>query len=273
TGAIAFAITRRAQPFGAVWSDVRTVLPSSIAFGMLGILSGWLYTMGPLALGLLVAPLTVGRWTYASYLRLREGYEAALGVFVNAIDAKDRYTAGHSARVARFAGYIGEELGFTSTDLERLRIAALLHDIGKLAVPSRLLNKPGRLTPEEYEQVQLHNRAAMQILGRVDFLRDAIPVASDRHAHFDRDTDRDDPWAMTGYAVAVADAFDAMTSTRAYRRALPQDVAFAELRDKAGTQFHPACVDALIRAVERRGERYGAGHERDVVDFAVPPPE
>jgi hypothetical protein len=73
--------------------------------------------------------------------------------------------------------------------------------------------------------------------------------------------------------IAVADAFDAMTSTRAYRRALTQEVAFAELRDKAGTQFEPRCVEALINVIERRGEFYGAGHETDVADFAVPPPE
>jgi putative nucleotidyltransferase with HDIG domain len=270
---LAWTIARRGQSFRVVWPDIRVALPSAVGLGMLGVLTGRLYSIGPLALTLLVAPLVVGRWTYRSYLRLRDGYEAAIGVLVNAIDAKDRYTAGHSERVARFATYIGEELGFSPADLERLRIAALLHDIGKLAVPSRLLNKPGRLTPEEYAQVQLHNRAAMEILGRIDFLAAAVPVAADRHAHFDRDTDRDDPWAMTGYAVAVADAFDAMTSTRAYRRALDQDVAFAELRDKAGSQFHPACVDALIAAIERRGERHGAGHERDTVEWETPPPE
>lgn len=269
---LAWSVVRRGQPFAVVWPDIRVALPSAAGLGMLGVLTGRLYAMGPLALTLLVAPLVVGRWTYRSYLRLRDGYEAAIGVLVSAIDAKDRYTAGHSERVARFAAYIGEELGFGPADMERLRIAALLHDIGKLAVPSRLLNKPGRLTPEEYAQVQLHNRAAMEILGRIDFLRAAVPVAADRHAHFDRDTDRDDPWAMTGYAVAVADAFDAMTSTRAYRRALAQEVAFAELRDKSGSQFHPACVDALIAAIERRGERYGAGHEKDAVEWATPPP-
>lgn len=270
---LAWSVARRGQPFAVVWPDIRVALPSAAGLGMLGVLTGRLYSMGPLAITLLVAPLVVGRWTYRSYLRLRDGYEAAIGVLVCAIDAKDRYTAGHSERVARFAAYIGEELGFGAADMERLRIAALLHDIGKLAVPSRLLNKPGRLTPEEYAQVQLHNRAAMEILGRIDFLRAAVPVAADRHAHFDRDTDREDPWAMTGYAVAVADAFDAMTSTRAYRRALEQEVAFAELRDKAGSQFHPACVDALIAAIERRGERYGAGHEHDAVEWATPPPD
>src|SRR5207248_6263880 len=74
------------------------------------------------------------------------------------------------------------------------------------------------------------------------------------------------------HIVAVADAFDAMTSTRSYRRALSQEVAFAELQDKAGTQFNPDCVEALIRAIERRGERYGMGHEEAPVEFEVPPP-
>ena len=100
-----------------------------------------------------------------------------------------------------------------------------------------------------------------------------VPTASDRHAHYDRSEKREhDRLIQEAYIVAVADAFDAMTSTRSYRRALPQEVAFQELRDKAGTQFNPDCVEALIRVIERRGERYGDGYEEDPEQFEVPPP-
>jgi hypothetical protein len=113
------------------------------------------------------------------------------------------------------------------------------------------------------------------ILTRVDFMRSMVGTASDRHAHFAVDDEREHHrLVQEAHIVAVADAFDAMTSTRSYRRALSQDVAFAELRDKAGSQFNPECVEALVRSIERRGEQYGLGFEdaAAAVEFDVPPP-
>ena len=255
------------------WAEVRPTLPNSLAFGLLGVFVGELYLeLGPLALPLILTPAAIARATFSSYLQLKRAHDTAVNVFVRAIEAKDRYTAGHCERVAKYAAYIGEELGFTPAQLEHLRYAALMHDIGKLAVPSSLLNKPGKLTPDEWELVRRHNDVCIDILTRVDFLRSTVPAASDKHAHYGKGEERDDPEALEAYAIAVADAFDAMTSTRSYRRALTQDVAFAELRECAGVQFHPASVEALISAVERRGEIYGLGFEADVEDFAVAPP-
>lgn len=257
----------------SVWADLRPQLPNYLAFGVLGVFVGKLHMqMGIVALPLVFVPALIARATFSSYLELRRAHEAAVNVFVRAIEAKDRYTAGHCERVARYAAYIGEELGFSPGRMEHLRYAALMHDVGKLAVPSSLLNKPGRLTADEYALVQRHNDVCIDILTRVDFLRTTVPAASDRHAHYGRGEERSDPEALEAYAIAVADAFDAMTSTRSYRRALPQDVAFSELRDKAGSQFHPRSVESLISAIERRGETYGDGHEIDVEDFGVAPP-
>src|SRR5439155_11419720 len=164
---------------------------------------------------------------------------------------------------AKYAQYMGEEMGFTPARQEHLRYAALMHDIGKLAVPSRLLNKPGKLTPDEYAIVQRHNHVCIDILTKVDFMASMVDVASDKHAHYGDDHGHGDERAMEAYIITVADAFDAMTSTRSYRKALPMDVAFSELREKSGSQFHPDCAAALIRAIERRGERYGLGYEVD----------
>jgi hypothetical protein len=254
-----------------VWADMRPALPNFVAFGLLGVLVGNLSAaLGVLVLPLLLIPAVIARSTFNAYLRLKQAQESAIAVFVRAIEAKDAYTAGHCERVARYAAYMGEQLGYTAARLEQLRNSALMHDIGKLAVPATLLNKPGRLTPEEYAEVRRHNDVCIEILTRVDFLRSAVPVASDRHAFYDG-ADAD-PAALDAYVVAVADAFDAMTSTRSYRKALSQDVAFSELGDKAGTQFDPRCVVALIAALEQRDERYGLGYETDVVQFAVEPP-
>jgi hypothetical protein len=266
-------LNRRRRP-REVWADMRPALPNYLAFGLLGVLVGELYhSLGWVALPLLVVPAAIARKIFASFMELREAHEATVKVFIKAIEAKDRYTAGHTERVAKYALYIGEELRLRAADLEHLRYAALLHDVGKLAVPRRILNKPGRLTEEEYGIVQRHNQVCEDILTRVDFMRSMVVTASDRHAHYERGEQREHGrLVQEAHIVAVADAFDAMTSTRSYRRALLQEVAFAELRDKAGTQFNPECVNALIRALEKRGEQYGLGFEDFAVDFDVPPP-
>ena len=258
----------------SVWHDMRRFVPNYLAFGLLGLLVGLVCKeLGPLSIVLLAVPVGIGRWTFRSFQRTSEAHDAAIRVFVRLIEAKDPYTAGHTGRVAKYAVYIGEELGLVPGQLEHLHQSALMHDVGKLAVPGRLLNKPGRLTPEEWDIVRSHNAAGIGILGQVDFMRTMAVTASDAHGRFEAG-DRGTPpeLVLEAHIVAVADAFDAMTSTRSYRQALDQDVAFAELRAHAGTQFNPACVDALVAAVERRGERYGLGHEHDVHDFATPPP-
>jgi len=106
------------------------------------------------------------------------------------------------------------------------------------------------------------------LLGRIDFLAPVVPSLDLAHAPHGSEADV----PLEARIIMVADAFDAMTSTRSYRRALSQDVAFAELREKSGGQFDPACVEALVAALGRRGERYGSGHEEQPVEFAEPPP-
>ncbi len=244
-----------------VLMGIRSSFGEVVPFALLGFTLGRLYlALGPAVMLLVIVPILIAREMFASYLRVKESHDETVGMLIHALEAKDRYTSGHSERVADYARYIGEELNFMPARLERLRFAALMHDIGKLVVPNQLLNKPGRLTPEEFSQVRVHEKVSVQMLSHIDFLR---PIAAASHSdatRFDPD-DLDHP--IEPYIVMIADAYDAMTSTRAYRKALPQDVAFRELRDKAGEQFHPACVEALIHAVEKRGEQHGAGFEVD----------
>jgi hypothetical protein len=249
-----------------MWVSDLQILP----FGFLGVLLGQLYlALGGWVVALFVAPIFIARQAFTSYLALREAQDAALDTLVRALEAKDGYTAGHVARVARFSEYIGQELGFRRSRFERLRYAALTHDIGKLVVPNHILNKPGKLTAAEYERMRHHELVSVELLRRIDFL---APVVSSLEADYSR-TGSDGDVPLEARIIAVADAFDAMTSTRAYRRALTQDVAFAELRDKSGTQFDRECVEALFRAIESRAERHGAGHEAAVAQYRASPPE
>jgi HD-GYP domain-containing protein (c-di-GMP phosphodiesterase class II) len=198
---------------------------------------------------------------FSSYQRVKEAHDETVQLLVRALEAKDPYTAGHAGRVAVYAGYVAEELDFMPARAERLRFAALMHDIGKLVVPNQLLNKPGKLTEEEFKRIRIHEAVSVQMLSHIDFLR---PIAGHGHSDamkFDPDN-TDHP--IEPYIIMVADAYDAMTSTRSYRKALPQEVAFQELRDKAGTQFHPEAANALIRAIEKRHETHGAGHEEQL---------
>jgi HD-GYP domain-containing protein (c-di-GMP phosphodiesterase class II) len=239
-------------------------------FALLGLGLGWVYLeLGAAVVPLLVVPILIARSTFASYLELKTGQEQTIETLILALEAKDRYTAGHAQRVADFSELVGSEFAFGQRRLERLRYAALMHDIGKLVVPHQLLNKPGRLTEAEYERVKRHEVVSVELLHRIDFL---APVAGDTTTEA-ATAAVDGSGLIEPAIIHVADAFDAMTSTRSYRRALSQEIAFEELRAGSGTQFNAACVEALINAIERRGDRYGAGHEVDEHEWAVAPPE
>jgi hypothetical protein len=242
-----------------VWLSAPRSIVEETPFALVGYVLGRLYlSLGPAVMLLIIVPILIAREMFASYMRVKESHEETVGMLVRALEQKDHYTAGHAERVATYARYIGEELNFMPARLERLRFAALMHDIGKLVVPNYLLNKPGRLTAEEFAQVRVHEKVSVQMLSHIDFLR---PIAGSGHSDNTKFNPDDPDHPIEPYIVMIADAYDAMTSTRAYRKALSQEVAFKELRDKAGTQFHPQCVEALIHALDARGEVHGAGHE------------
>ncbi len=247
------------------WSGMARLIPSNLIMGFLGgLLGATMLLVGPVTLPLILVVFFVGHLSMHSYAHLREAQLDTLAGFTKALEAKDPYTAGHTERVAYFSQLVGEEMGFKGADLERIRIAALIHDIGKLAIPSDLLRKRGRLTPDEYDVMQDHAHMVEEVLGEVEFLRPMLEIASGHHSHFDGagyggsgHTEGERP-SIEARVLAVADAFDAMTSTRSYREALTQDYALSELREKSGTQFDPHCVQALEAALQRTGEVYGS---------------
>jgi hypothetical protein len=254
------------------WSRMGTITVPYLGMGFLGGLLGAAYHLvGPVTLPLIFVVFYVGHMTFASYAQLREAQESTLRGFVKALEAKDLYTRGHTERVAYFAQLIGEELGFSGTRLERLRWAALIHDVGKLAVPRDLIRKRARLSEEEYAQMQAHTHLVEELLAEVRFLQPMVEIASNHHAHYDGNgygphhTHGDQP-PTEACILAVADSFDAMTSTRSYRVALSQEYAFAELRRHAGSQFDPIVVEALVTTLEQRGERYGSPGLDDEVE-------
>ena len=241
---------------------IRQLAPSaveSVPFAIVGYCVGRLYLdLGWSVMLLVIVPILIAREMFASYMKVKEAHDETVKMLIRALEAKDSYTAGHVERVATYAQYMGEQMAFSATRMERLRFAALMHDIGKLVVPNHILNKPGKLTEEEFARIKTHEKVTVQMLSSIEFLKPIAGAGHSDNTHFDPD---DPEHPIEPYIVMIADAYDAMTSTRAYRKALPQDIAFKELRDKAGIQFHPACVEALITAIEARGEKHGAGYE------------
>ncbi len=247
------------------WSHIGAILLPMTGMGFLGGLLGATYlVIGTAALPLIAVVFFVGYMAFESYARLREAQESTIRGFIKALEAKDLYTRGHTERVARFTEMIGKQMGFDGTQLERLRWAALIHDVGKLAVPRDLIRKRSRLTDEEYETMQTHVHFVEELLEDVDFLQPMIEIASNHHAHYDGNGyhgtghEHGDMPSKEACILAVADTFDAITSTRSYRVALTQPYAYAELRRHAGSQFDPEVVEAFIEGMENSGHRYGS---------------
>ncbi len=217
---------------------------------------------------------------------------ATVRALAEAVDAKDAYTRGHSQRVAAYAHALATALALPAADLERVRRAGILHDVGKIGVRDAVLTKPGPLTKEEFEEIKAHPEIGERMLAGVPYLRDILPAV--RHHH--------EQWGGLGYPdrlaggaipadaaiLAVADAYDAMTSSRTYRPALPHEEACRRVREGSGTQFAPHVVAAFNRAVangsflaearapRREGERGASGapaasDAANVLPFPSPP--
>ncbi|MDZ4755207.1 MAG: HD-GYP domain-containing protein [Phycisphaerae bacterium] len=186
--------------------------------------------------------------------RLDEQREMMLGTLhalVAAIDAKDRYTCGHSERVAAIAAMIAESMGMGEREVERVRLSGLVHDVGKIGVPEAILCKPGRLTEEEFAAIQRHPTIGHCILQGVLGFTDLLPGVLHHHERWDG---KGYPHKLAGEAIplmariiGLADAFDAMSSTRSYRSALPRERVLEEIRKGAGSQFDPRVVNAFQR--------------------------
>jgi HD-GYP domain-containing protein (c-di-GMP phosphodiesterase class II) len=168
-----------------------------------------------------------------------------------AVELRDRYTGGHTHRVTSYALMLGRELKLPAHEQQQLQIGTPLHDIGKIGIDDAILRKPGRLTREEFEEMKSHTVKGAAILESIPELGSLLPIVRSHHERWDGtgypDSLSGDRIPRPARIVAVADAFDAMTSDRPYRNAMSFDQVFQEYRDKSGTHFDPDCVAALIR--------------------------
>ena len=201
---------------------------------------------------------TLDSLTEAS-VRVRNVYVETALALSRTVEAKDKYTSGHSQRVARHAVELGEAVGLDGERLEMLRIGALLHDIGKVAVPDAVLLKPGALDDAEYEEMKRHPMAGDRILAAIPGLRDIADIARSHHERWDG---AGYPMGAVGDAipleariVGIADAYDALTTKRSYKEAMPVERALKILEKDAGSHFDPELVRLFVDK-KRSGDSY-----------------
>ncbi|MDI6776579.1 MAG: HD domain-containing protein [Syntrophales bacterium] len=184
------------------------------------------------------------------YRDLRESYLSTIRALASALEAKDPYTKGHSDAVARYAVAIAERLDMSQEEIEGIEVAAVLHDIGKIGIQEDILNKPGKLDEKEWKEIEKHPEGSLKILNGISFPWDIKPII---YAHHEGYNGKGYPAGLKGEEtplgariIAVADHYDAMTSDRAYRKALSKEVVIEELKRVAGTQLDPKIVKVFI---------------------------
>ncbi|MEX2159987.1 MAG: HD-GYP domain-containing protein [Dehalococcoidia bacterium] len=288
-----------------VWRDEHQwIIPYYIVFGLLGFaLSAGYLAVGIPGIFAFVAPPLMMRFALQQYVskteqtvlelkqknaqleaanesilqmtdRLTETYDGTLEALVSALDARDRETKGHSFRVASYVLSMARTLGVPEgthewTDMYR---GALLHDVGKIGVPDSILHKPGPLTPEEWDSMKRHPDIGHDMLREISFLSGAASIV---HAHHERFDGKGYPRGMAGDEIpigarifTIADAFDAMTSDRPYRKALKPEMAREEIVRHSGTQFDPQAVQAFLLVYEEM-EHNALARDHDVVAHAA----
>ena len=229
-----------------------------LAFALLGLLIAILRsTLGWGLVLFALMPLLVARHAFEAAFSMQGAYDETVKGLVAAIEAKDPYTRGHAQRVSQLSEMSARAYGLSEERCRAIRYSALMHDVGKLGVWNKVLKKPGKLTPEEFEHMKDHPVLGVEIVSEIDLLQEAIDGVRHHHERMDGqgypDGLKGEDIPLFARLIMVCDAFDSMTSTRVYRVAKTIEEAFAELRRCAGTQFDEASLNALERAVTRHG--------------------
>ncbi|MBI3522420.1 MAG: HD-GYP domain-containing protein [Chloroflexi bacterium] len=257
--AVSVASIRTHTPMARVWAvSIGNVLPGLIALVPLG----WLMAqvadrVGIWAALLFMAPLLLARYSFTKYAETRSLFFGTVSALSQAIDAKDGFTRGHADRVSRIAGAIARQMSLSERVIEQIELAGLLHDIGKIGVEDRVLMKPMRLDPDETELMRRHPIYGAAILEPSAALRPLVPYVLHHHENFNG---TGYPEGLAGESIPlgsriiiVADAYEAMTSDRIYRKAIGHDRAMDELSRYKGMQFDPRVVRALEQLIAKQG--------------------
>ncbi len=212
---------------------------------------------GYLGIAFITFPLLLIRYTLLLYSDSKSQFIDTVEALMNAIDARDQYTEGHSRRVAEISVAIGKELKYNQWNIEELNIAAMLHDVGKIGVSDAILNKPGKLTDEEFDAIKEHPEIGIKIIKDIKNIDYVYPVVRNHHERYDGkgypDGKKGDELPLNVYIVQLADTVDAMASDRPYRKGLSESIILEEIKKYSGTQFHPKVAETYLRIVGKNG--------------------
>jgi putative nucleotidyltransferase with HDIG domain len=206
----------------------------------------------------ILLPIFLARYTFALYIETKTQYVQTVDTLMRAMEARDKYTEGHSQRVAEISALIAKELKYTDIQIEKLHMASLLHDVGKIGIDDNILNKPGRLTMEEYEIIKSHPEIGYNILKDIKYLEPILHIVRNHHERYDGkgypDAKTPEELGLDVFIVQLADTIDAMATDRPYRKALTEEEVIDEINKFSGAQFHPKVVQAYLNIVEKQKE-------------------
>lgn len=207
---------------------------------------------------LFLGPLLLARYSYKLYIDMRHIYIDTVRALSQAIEVKDPYTQGHSMRVSEYAIELGKRINLSPKRMENLKMAAILHDIGKIGIEESILNKPERLTDEEFDKIKQHSQNGVKIIQDIEFLKPASDIILDHHEKMDGsgypNGKKQGEISAEAAILGISDVYDAVTSDRPYRKAMTMDEAIAIIEEGKGKHFEPRLAGEFIKMIKERGD-------------------
>jgi hypothetical protein len=255
TGVVSFA--ERSRFLYRFRAYVRDFSVQYLVLGVLALLLAVLYSLSVWHMFLAIVPLFLVHLSFRSYQRLRTEARSTFEKISRLLDERDHYTAVHSGDVAELAVQVAEQLGLSQADIEKVEIAARVHDIGKVAVPDSILLKPGPLTDEEWEVMKRHPVVSAELIEGLEIYAPVANAVRHEHERWDGsgypDGLRGEAIPLISRIIAAADIYDALSTDRPYRSAYSDEEALALVREMRGADLDPAVADALLRVIHRPG--------------------
>lgn len=239
-----------------VWyTNVMWVIKDYFALAPLGIIMAIAYLNYDIfGVLLFFGPLLLARYSFKMYVDMKKIYVDTVKALCQAVEAKDPYTQGHSMRVCDWACKLGERMGLSRKRMENLKIAAMLHDVGKIGIDEHILNKPGQLTEEEYNKIKQHPVIGAKIIQEVNFLKDAANIILSHHERFDGsgypEGIKSEEICIESGILCVVDVFDALTSDRPYRKAMTVEEALSVIERDTGSFFNPKIAKEFVKIIK-----------------------
>ena len=241
-----------------VWiNNLKWTVPNYLALSVLGFLIAGIYLeLGIMAILLFFIPLTLARQSFKMYQDIKDVHLNTVQALISTIEAKDAYTKGHSERVAELSAQIAREMNYSESEVEKIKYAGYLHDVGKISLENNILNKEGKLSKKEYEIVKEHPEVGADILKNVKYLEEVADFVKYHHERLDGsgypEGLEDEQIPEGAKILAVADVYDALTSNRPYRSAWKRNKAFNLLEEDAGEVLDEEVVEKLFDLLKER---------------------